>query len=619
MPRHGIKINRFDGGLNTKTSPETGELNESPDLYNVDFSDVGAVETRKGRSLVGYMGSAEVCLLHSFLSDIHAPQLLGMSSGSIQYYDGSILPCSGGTGIMTAGVSVYATNAQNCAFLGNGAKVYKWDGETITRWGTPQAAPAPYPQHYAGTACTHPGYVGYKIAYEDIFGTEGLAGSYVSSYDLTGASGNMGFTLAVTAPAASYGAAYINVYRKASGQTQWYRLTSQANVGSAITVIDDFSDNLTSAHVYDTLVDPTPVPLSVFQHHIGYMFGAGPDYPTRLYYSDINMPTKWASDQFIRVGDGDGYPIKGLVQFGTNLLITKEDGKGSGSCWLLYTPSGEPTTWQIARMNVAYGSIAAKALTRFATFLMLLNKTGIYDLAEGTVGESILNPMSYKIEPDAMAFSDDYIKDSVAVTWQNKVYMTVPVDGAIRNNRIYVYDFVQGQSEVSKATGAWSRWNNMDMAQLAVHEDELYAGDYYGGLHKLDQGYADGSTAINSYFKTMLIHGLPEHADNNKVWRFLYLTVETPGDWTMSLTYGDDLSETTGTTTTLDLDPNAPYWGSATFGVDHYGRTTIRRNIKVTLINQVSKKLQVKFSTNTANHNWKVYDMLCEYNLQGVR
>ena len=50
MARYGIKINRFDGGLNTKVSPELGELNESPDLLNVDFDDLGAVGTRN-RSL----------------------------------------------------------------------------------------------------------------------------------------------------------------------------------------------------------------------------------------------------------------------------------------------------------------------------------------------------------------------------------------------------------------------------------------------------------------------------------------------------------------------------------------------------------------------------------------
>ena len=555
-------------------------------------------------------------------SDTNPAQLMAVCSGTVsRYLSSAISAVSQGTGIFTAGVSVYAQNAQNCAWLCNGAHNYYFNGSVMSRWGILTAPGMPTPVHYAGSGSTNPGYAAYKRVHEDMFGVEGFAGSSVTAYDLSGSSGDYGLTVVLTAPAASAGVAYVNLYRLLSGQTGWYLLSSVTNDGSDITINDDFSDDLTTATVYSTIIAPSPPALSVFQHHIGYMFGAGPSNPTYLYYSDINLPTKWASDQFLRVGDGDGYPIKGLVQFGSNLLITKDDGKGSGSCWLLYTPSGEPTTWQIARMNVQYGSIAPKALARFSTFIMLMNKNGVFDLAEGTVGESILNPMSYKIEPDAFKFSSDYIKDSVAVTWKNKVYMTVPVDGSVRNNKIYVYDFVQGQSDVSKATGAWAKWDNMDMAQLAVHEDSLYAGDYYGGLHKLqdDTYHNDQGEAIDSYFKTMIIHGLPEHVDNMKVWRFLWLTVETVGDWDLSVTYGDDLSETAGTTTTVDLDPDAPYWGTAQFGADHWGRTTIRRNIRVPLVNQVSKKIQVKFSTDTVGQYWKLYDMLCEYNLQGVR
>jgi hypothetical protein len=623
MARHGLKINRFDGGLNTKASPEACQPNESPDLLNVEFDDLGAVVTRGGNNTVANIGYGVVQLCHGFLSDASSAQLLAVCSGTAYYSTDSstFAVCPNGTDIMTAGVMVYAENHRNHAFMVNGAFQYKWDGAHITRLLPSVPGQMGSGTAYDGPAQTNIGSASYTRTYTDVFGAETQASTARTAHDSLGTSGMMGLSFVLTAPSDIQGVAFVNVYRKCHTplQDQFYLLTSYANTGVDATVFDDYSSLLTTALPYEVAVDPTPPPLSVFHNHVGITFGACDSYnPTWLYYSSINKPSKWAGDQFIRVGDGDGYPIRGIATYGANLLIAKDDGKGSGSCWVLYTPDAEPGNWQITRLDTAYGAVSARAMARFANFIMLLNKNGIYDLGEGTVGENLSNPISFNIEPDVFDFTDDHLSKACAVVFKNKVYLSVPTSDVVTNNTMYVYDFVRGRGQVEKSTGAWAKFDVPDISSLTVHQDGLWGGDYNGNVHQLEVGHADDGAAINSYYTTAQISGIEEHYDSQKTWRFLWISIEHTGPWNVDVTYAEDLEITTGTTKTIALNPNGALWGSGIFGSSVYGATVKRTKVRIPIALN-SKKIQVKFSTNVAGHWFKIYDMLLEYNLQGIR
>lgn len=274
-------------------------------------------------------------------------------------------------------------------------------------------------------------------------------------------------------------------------------------------------------------------------------------------------------------------------------------------------------------MKMGYGSAARKALPKFARYRMLINKAGIYDLEEGSVGDILSNPLSFNIEPDIKALQDSALHNSVAVQHQNKVYISVPGAGHSTNNTMYVYDYVRGRQEVSKQSGAWSRWDECEFSDLTVFRGDLFAGDYNGYVYKLNVGYHDSDgtseTAISSYIQTMSIFGMPEHADNVKVWRHAWVTLETPGEWLVSVTYADDLYSSSGTTKTISVSPEASYWGVDSWGTGTWGRETLRKVFRLDLANMVSKKIQLKFSTAVADTYYKLYDMMLEYNLRGIR
>ena len=633
MARYGIKINSWDGGLNTKVSPEQGAPNESPALYNVDFDDIGAVETRHGRTFFDSLGTSQIGLLRGVTTDTYGSQLFAVCDGTCYY--GSDPDATSDMDMAINGAGVFATNTQvfseeqsNYMFMSDGASsMYKWDGSVVTSWSLPSPSQLPEPTHYAGGEASYPGDATYILTYENSLGTETLASAVRVADDTNGSPGDYGLQFVLTNPTSAQGVAYLNVYRKLSSASDgyYYRLTSQTYTGATdATIIDDFSDDLLLNPVYSVTVDPTPADTwDVFATHMGYMFASGSLHPTWLYYSDINEPTSWSGAQLIRIGDGDGYPIKAVAPLGNGLVIAKDNGYGEGSVWYLYTPDGNPVNWSATQMKMGYGSAARKALPKFARYRMLINKAGIYDLEEGSVGDILSNPLSFNIEPDIKALQDSALHNSVAVQHQNKVYISVPGAGHSTNNTMYVYDYVRGRQEVSKQSGAWSRWDECEFSDLTVFRGDLFAGDYNGYVYKLNVGYHDSGgtseTAISSYIQTMSIFGMPEHADNVKVWRHAWVTLETPGEWLVSVTYADDLYSSSGTTKTISVSPEASYWGVDSWGTGTWGRETLRKVFRLDLANMVSKKIQLKFSTAVADTYYKLYDMMLEYNLRGIR
>jgi hypothetical protein len=118
---------------------------------------------------------------------------------------------------------------------------------------------------------------------------------------------------------------------------------------------------------------------------------------------------------------------------------------------------------------------------------------------------------------------------------------------------------------------------------------------------------------------TSTIWGDPEHVDNVKVWRWLYITVEAMGAWNMELAYAADFSDGVGQSELIDLDPGGAAWGAAFWGVAAWGAGVTKKKVKIIFKNCVSKSIQLKFKTNALNQYWRVHDVELWYSLRGVR
>lgn len=605
--KNKVVINKFDGGLNTKISALQGQLNESPDLQNVQFDDVGAVYTRNGYAKVNsaaMSGAADI--LHSYRSNSGA-DLLAVYGTVFELSGTALVAVSGSTDVFTAGVRVHGENNQNYAFFGNGSKYYKYNGTDFTVWGvsTPTTAAM---SSIVSAACTLAGSAGvadyaYRVAFITSTNVESAA-SPVKTFTITNTCSPVSVYL--NGIAASYGIAYVSVYRND------YLL--ETVTAGATAYVSDVHATLTEARD-TTIVSKTPPAITVFLYHGGYMFGAIEN-STNLYYTEINSPEAWDPSNYIRVGDGDGYTIRGLAVYNNGLVIAKEDGYGNGKIYVLYMPDSDPDNWSLVELDLSYGSVSPKVMCRFSTFLMMLNRNGVYDLSQVQMGVMDSGAISYPIEPDVDSWVDDYLKNATAVNYKNRVWLSVPYLGGTTNNRVYQYDFVRGKDQVG--VGAWSRFTGMAFKDLCLHAGTLYATDYSGYIYKLNYGTDDDGSAIDSYFKTMHIHGLDEHHDNWKVWRYALVTLETSGNWDVTVSWNTDYNSSTLGSYALNVDNVGSLWGTFVWGVDLWGATYNQKVFRVP-INVVSRSIQLKFATNAVGNFFKLYKISLHYALRGVR
>ncbi|RKX66086.1 MAG: hypothetical protein DRP42_03805 [Tenericutes bacterium] len=396
-------------------------------------------------------------------------------------------------------------------------------------------------------------------------------------------------------------------------------VTEISNSVTSYTDTADDSELVTDAPTNNGL----PGNFTVFLEHLEMMFGVAgnSNYASRLYYSNVNEPEIFSAGEHIRVGEGDGHTITGLAVIANSLVIAKDDGNGNGSVYLLYMPTAFQADWSLIRLNTANGGQSARVMERFSNHIMYLNKHGVFDLNEYEVGQIRSDALSFKIEPDIYNIAEDYIKNAAAITWKNKVWLSVPYGASTENNKIFQYDFVRGRSSKQRQYAAWSKFSNMNISDFTIHDGELYGGSSLedGFVYKLDTGFNDSGDAIDSYYKTMPITGKESHRNNTKVWRELLLLVECTGNWNMDLTYSNDFLLNAGVEYSINLNPAGPVWGTAVWGTSVWSAGTERKWVKIVFKNSVSTSIQLKFATNAVDEYFKVHEARIRYNLRAIR
>ena len=621
MEHYSVAIDRFDGGLNTKTTPLLGGPDQSPDLYNVIFDDLGAVETRRGYSKFNssLIATAPIDMLHSYVQNNGTKQFLAACNGSFYRASGNtFVTIPSAQAVYTAGVRVQSITFQNKAFLSNGNSTpYKYDGTDFARWGvTPPAVPL------SGTTISSDGLLTGTYKYVLVgLNTFGTKGDYATaSTAITVASKDINVYGLYQWPT-SHGVQYKLLCRNTAGvQDLFYVVTQLTNAQTS------YVDNIPDSYLVTDAPEDNGVPQNFtsmvsFQGRV-FAAAANSTNPMFLYYSNIDDPEIFPSDSIIKIGEGDGYPITALAVLSNAIIVSKNDGKGNGSMWLLYMPDANPNNWSLNKLDTGSSTQSSKVMINFSNYIAFINRYGVFDLDQQAVGSIKSDALSFNIEPDIYALATAYLSTATAIVWKNKIWLSVPY-GATQsyNNRIYQYDFIRGRGIDERQLGAWSRFDQHSISELAIHDGDLYGGSSLqdGFVYKLDTGYVDDASVIDSYYKTMPITGMPEHQSHTKVWRFAYITVECTGDWFMNLSYSNDFKDEAGNTVQISLDPESSVWDTAVVGLTKWGPGYLQKRIKIIFRGSTSKAIQLKFSTATASQYFKVHKVEVFYNLRGLR
>lgn len=621
MPQYSVAIERFDGGLNTKATPLHGTSDQSPDLQDVIFDDLGAVETRRGYTKFNTapIATNTVDFLHSYVKNDGTKQLLAFCQGSMYRASGTtFVTIPSAQSVYTAGQRVLGLTFQNKLFMSNGYSTpYKYDGTDFVRWGV--AAPA---APVSGITAYSDGVLSGAYQYVVLgLNTFGVKGDYATaSTEITVASKQIQVYGIYEWPT-SAGVQYKLLCRNSAGASSLYYIVTQLTNAQT-----SYVDNNPDSYLVDEapLDNGVPSNFTCMVQHQNRIFAAAANStnPMFLWYSNVDDPEIFPSDSIIKVGEGDGYPISGLAVLSNAIIISKNDGKGNGSMWLLYMPDANPDNWSLTKLDTDSGAQSAKTMVNFSNYIAFLNKYGVFDLDQQAIGAIKSDALSFNIEPDIYTLATSYLNKATAITWKNKVWLSVPY-GATQsyNNRIYQYDYIRGRGIEQRDLGAWSRFTNHNISEFAIHDGDLYGGSSLqdGYVYKLDTGYNDDGDAIESSFQTMAIVGQPEHQSFTKTWRFAYITVECSGDWFMNLSYSNDFKEEAGNSTQILLDPENSKWDTAIVGLTKFGAGYFRKRVSVVFRGSTSKAIQLKFSTATADQYFKVHKVEVFYNLRGLR
>lgn len=626
MFRVKYPVDALDGGKNNKYDPPFLHDTESPDCLNVVFSD-GAVGTREGyeKLTTASVGSYACDGLFTTYFNNGGSTMVAWFNGSMYAWNSTtFVTVASAQSVFTAGTRVDGKMYQNYMFFGNGTKNYKYDGTYFTRHGVP--APDTTPTVATTSAGVLLGDFLYKVAFVNSASVEGDVTTFTATINAA-ASSVIGLSSIPVAPT-SHGVAARKIYR-GSAPADTFKLVTTINDNTTTTYADNTADaDLGTNAPTDNGEPPAWDKIAVHKERLWVL---DPSQTGLLYYSELGEPFTFKSTNYLPVGDRDGDPNVGVGVHADAIVVGKRS-----SVIMVYMASTTPSDWETVKTQSKYGFASHFAQAEYSNLLMYIGQrngvlTGFYALAgvgnnpdrtDLSIVSVRSDSKSDRIEPDVFSLNQGVITKACAIEYKNKLYFAVPYgSGQTTNNRIYCFDFQR--RDKNQLSGSWVPFDGINASCFTVYAGELYFGSATanGYVYQLFNGtYSDDGEAINSYFWTKEFGGHSPHRDRTKDWRWGIFTVETLGDWDMSLTYRTNSDRGSGTRQEINLSPGGSLWGAMVWGVDSWGGGVTRADEKVFFAGASGTRLQVRFDNqDTVDQAFKVIRCALTYNLRSER
>jgi hypothetical protein len=620
----------FDGGKNSKFERSLIQDNESPDCFNVVFTN-GAVATRGGSTKLNTtaIGTFAIDGIYTRRDNAGVETMIVFCKGSAWQLAGTTFTTIGSAqSVFTAGQRVATTQYENHMFIGNGGVTpYKWNGAHFTRHGVPQATGVVSALSVTSSTGALNGEYRYKVAYvnsQAVFGDVGTA-----TVTITITNGKVHLTDIPVAPT-SHGVNARRIYRNfASGSTATYGLLTTLSDNTTTTLVDEALDSTLGA------TPPTdngePPKYSIATMHQNRLFVNDAANGNFVWYSNLLEPYTFASTNFLAVGDASRDLVKVLDVYDNALFIGCE-----AADYLVYMPSTSASDWVTVKIRGQFGSKSPFATFLFNNKLMTAAQQNSKFVGFAAINGSEVDPeatvldqavagsflASDRIEPDMFNVLDSMQAQISAMVFKNKAYITLAYgSSATANNRVYIFDF--SISNLSKKQQAsWVPLDGISAAQFTVYDGKLYYGssEATGFVYQLEADvYSDDSTAIDSYYWTKEFSGQPGHENLEKDFREVKLLVDKAGAYYMTLRARTDSDKGDGTAYQLNLNPGSSIWNAFNWGAANWGGGTDQEEVTIRF-GLRGKRIQFQFSNqNTAGQRFKVHGMNFRYNIKGKR
>lgn len=277
------------------------------------------------------------------------------------------------------------------------------------------------------------------------------------------------------------------------------------------------TDGAANVHSYDgsSITDEgstasDPPTCSYLVTHTNRLFAAGLSVPDSLACSDNLDGGTWdATNDVIRIGGGDGDPIKGIAPwYDHNLLVFKERS--------IFVVDADPTestaaNWTVHNIDRRIGCVSHRSIAQVGADVFFLAPDGIRTVKTILQGAqtAVSEPISVGVQDviDRINWSSA-IDNASAVFWNNHYILSVPLDSSTTNDTLIVFNTV-----TKSFVGTWTGWEAIQFAVSAFSgRTKLNAStqggkvltwlDYVSESSETDATYQDGGSDYESRIVT---------------------------------------------------------------------------------------------------------------------
>lgn len=303
--------------------------------------------------------------------------------------------------------------------------------------------------------------------------------------------------------------------------------------------------------------------------------------PSRVYFSNVALPTTWETDgsagrgrNFLDLTPGDGEQIMNAVVWRELVFVFKQ------SKFFVFQGEGKNADntplFQYRAVDTGVGLAAKKAVAVSPQGVFFLDRRGVY-FTNGN--EPVL--LSEKIDPIFLGNPEVYFQSETfhqaqaalaRLTWHNeRIYLAIPTGSATANDRVLVYDTQR----------AW--WTLYDLPAAALTswrrtaQPELHFG-YSSGTNRTGRlnpaSTTDNNSAITSRWRSGWYDydsPLVKAIRQSQFWGTGSLTVNYSRDFERATRVTEDVTMGDTTATWGDGTDPGDTWGDGTDSSDLWG------------------------------------------------
>tara|TARA_X000001382_G_scaffold130658_2_gene126326 strand:+ start:957 stop:3167 length:2211 start_codon:yes stop_codon:yes gene_type:complete len=199
-----------------------------------------------------------------------------------------------------------------------------------------------------------------------------------------------------------------------------------------------------------------------------------------------------------KINQGDSDNIQRLYPFNDQTVVVFKDTS-------IYAVSGLIGDWSanatLDLVTTEYGLVGPRSIANTGSDLWFLSARGVVSLRQTEqnklqgVSEPVSTPMQPVIDRIDMPIAN---KTACAAYWQNRYYLSVPLDGSQKNNAVLVYDFV------NKAWAGYDEGSAIRIKYFFVADhhgsEQLFFVDYEGVVGLYEYGETESTRTDQTSF-----------------------------------------------------------------------------------------------------------------------